>query len=1063
MIEGDKLKEKLMRWAKKSTHRYPRVQVADFTQSWRDGLALNAIIHRNRLVGKSGRQTALIVIAFHLFRPDLVDYHKCLESSAKENLQNAFNILEKKFGIPQTLNPDEMVRSGVNEDEMVKYLAAVYEVFPNPPEHNPLWDADNIRRIDEYKDLASRLLVWLRENIPKLKERNFPNTLQEMHAVKKENELFRTKQIPPRLHDKQQLASTYEDVLNMARSLPGKHVRIEEEYSIANIEHLWNKMITAHQERDHAINEEITRLEKLERRAEALLKEIDICDHNLDNIKKQIIAEEQRVLKQDPLEHNYNIDNIQRELNIEGDRIKNMYHTLKYLADNNYHRVGQLTNQVDYLAKKHKSLVMNFEDNVVKVLKDRREEALRKPKTEEELIRENPDFKFLHDCIQWVIEKRQTLESMTFGDDVQMIQRRLDQFLSEQKQIEHFQSRVDDCQARKRNIKPENLAIYNNMLNRLLTGYDDLKSFCSKRISDSRSLLEFVKLAEKELAWIAAKEEVEIHRDWSSKSLNLKMIEKEHRTLVKETENREREFMSVQKMGESLIRNRHPHTKFIEGLMAKMQYNWSWLLQLIECLAEHLQHTSDYYSFMEEVSESKKAINSIEDKLNNKYSRQHFSIDEGVEMSAEILSLREEIAKFGDKVKELDDRSQNIVNMKQRKTPLPRPIKIKSLCMIKNESSTITKNEMVTLYDNSQRTKWKVRTANNVEQSIPSVCFVIPPPDPDVMDAMRELMDKLQALRDLWAQKYRELRQNQVLASMRQVKDWDYPKYCSMDPKKIQDIMNAFDDDINKLARESPPDDPKIRLLKDEFDDLKKKFADFEERKRREEEEKRNQAQIQKFVDSANDLLEKLQEKERILIQRAQNQIPRERHILDNLISEHKEFMHDLMKYESRIQSLNEEFRRIANKTHAAESKFEAINETWKRLLTLSEHYTERLKALEVVLEDIEIANRTLNEVQQKLVQHEEIPADEMDLKRMLNELIEVNSNMQKNHESFEQLLSNVTKVRRVVERTRPKQSTHTDLNRLEEDVKTIYKKWKNASVQIQERCVSYSQLILES
>lgn len=43
-------KEALLRWARITTHKYPSVDVKNFTTSWRDGLAFVAIIHRNRQV-----------------------------------------------------------------------------------------------------------------------------------------------------------------------------------------------------------------------------------------------------------------------------------------------------------------------------------------------------------------------------------------------------------------------------------------------------------------------------------------------------------------------------------------------------------------------------------------------------------------------------------------------------------------------------------------------------------------------------------------------------------------------------------------------------------------------------------------------------------------------------------------------------------------------------------------------------------------------------------------------------------------------------------------------------
>ena len=48
--EDANAKEALLRWAQKTTHRYPNVAVHDFSHTWRDGLAFNAILHRNRYV-----------------------------------------------------------------------------------------------------------------------------------------------------------------------------------------------------------------------------------------------------------------------------------------------------------------------------------------------------------------------------------------------------------------------------------------------------------------------------------------------------------------------------------------------------------------------------------------------------------------------------------------------------------------------------------------------------------------------------------------------------------------------------------------------------------------------------------------------------------------------------------------------------------------------------------------------------------------------------------------------------------------------------------------------------
>lgn len=79
-------REALLRWARRSTARYPGVRVTDFTGSWRDGLAFSALIHRNR--------------------PDLVDWRNARASQPRERLDRVFNVAEREYGVTRLLDPE---------------------------------------------------------------------------------------------------------------------------------------------------------------------------------------------------------------------------------------------------------------------------------------------------------------------------------------------------------------------------------------------------------------------------------------------------------------------------------------------------------------------------------------------------------------------------------------------------------------------------------------------------------------------------------------------------------------------------------------------------------------------------------------------------------------------------------------------------------------------------------------------------------------------------------------------------------------------------------------------
>jgi predicted ATP-dependent protease len=53
--------------------------------------------------------------------------------------------------------------------------------------------------------------------------------------------------------------------------------------------------------------------------------------------------------------------------------------------------------------------------------------------------------------------------------------------------------------------------------------------------------------------------------------------------------------------------------------------------------------------------------------------------------------------------------------------------------------TTVTKNETVTLHDNSSKAKWRITTSSGTDISAPGVCFVIPPPNQEAIDTANEL------------------------------------------------------------------------------------------------------------------------------------------------------------------------------------------------------------------------------------------------------------------------------------------------------------------------------------
>ncbi|XP_064353936.1 dystrophin isoform X9 [Dromaius novaehollandiae] len=101
----------LLSWVRQSTRNYPQVNVINFTSSWSDGLAFNALLHSHR--------------------PDLFDWNTVAsQQSPVQRLDHAFNVARQHLGIEKLLDPEDVATVCPDKKSILMYVTSLFQVLP---------------------------------------------------------------------------------------------------------------------------------------------------------------------------------------------------------------------------------------------------------------------------------------------------------------------------------------------------------------------------------------------------------------------------------------------------------------------------------------------------------------------------------------------------------------------------------------------------------------------------------------------------------------------------------------------------------------------------------------------------------------------------------------------------------------------------------------------------------------------------------------------------------------------------------------------------------------------
>jgi Ca2+-binding EF-hand superfamily protein len=242
-------KEGLLLWCQKKTAGYKDVKVENFSNSFQDGLAFCALIHRHR--------------------PDLLDFDKLSKSNPRENLELAFSVAENNLGIARLLDVDDIVNvPRPDERSVMTYVSEYFHCFASQGVKEK--SAQRIQKFvqfnkhiedqeQEYENGSQDLLNWIQSTIEMLNERNFGDTLDQAKEHFNEYKNYLSSQKPPKVGSKLDLESLYAQIQTKLSVFDRLPYNVPSGYSTEDIDIAWDKLERAEKERGVALRDNMFR------------------------------------------------------------------------------------------------------------------------------------------------------------------------------------------------------------------------------------------------------------------------------------------------------------------------------------------------------------------------------------------------------------------------------------------------------------------------------------------------------------------------------------------------------------------------------------------------------------------------------------------------------------------------------------------------------------------------------------------------------------------------------------------------------------------------------------
>uniref|UniRef100_A0A669EGN5 Spectrin beta chain n=1 Tax=Oreochromis niloticus TaxID=8128 RepID=A0A669EGN5_ORENI len=581
-------KDALLLWCQMKTAGYPSINITNFTTSWKDGMAFNALIHKHR--------------------PDLVDYNSLKRSNPIHNLQNAFNVAEQKLGVTKLLDPEDVFTENPDEKSIITYVVAFYHYFSKMKQlavegkriGKVLDQAiETEKMIEKYETLSSELLMWIEQTIVVLNNRKLANSLSGVQQQLQAFNTYRTVEKPPKFQEKGNLEVLLFTIQSRMRANNQRVYTPKEGALVADINRAWERLERAENERERVLRDELIRQEKLEQMARRFDRKAAM--------RETWLVENQRLVAQDNFGYDLPAveaakkkhDAIETDIAAYEERVQALVDISKELDSERYHDAKRIDVRKDNVLR-----LWDYLQDLLKARRGRLDKNLTLQRIFQEMLY----------IISWMDEMKDRLLSPDFGKHLLEVEDLLQKHALLENDIALQAERVQNASAAALKFangdsyKPCDPQVIRDRVQHLDLCYQELCALAAQRrarLEQSCRFWNFLWEVTELESWIREKEQIFSSLDYGKDLTSVLILQSKHSAFEDELGARRAHLEQVLAEGDKMIEAKHFGSPKIQECKDDLKRQWQQLEELAAFRKQNLQDTQTFFQFQGDADELK--------------------------------------------------------------------------------------------------------------------------------------------------------------------------------------------------------------------------------------------------------------------------------------------------------------------------------------------------------------------------------------------------------------------------------------------------------------------------